>query len=167
MGEREPQSDVRTGAEMPPLDPGTTAWLLAVPCMLLAAMSAYALGPPLGHVLFPPRDLSAFWSPSIVLAESTELARYLILLSGPLLLTIALIASMRRRPTLRAGTAAIGGGLVQSLFAALLAACMISQYHLAYGAPQFHQFFPRARFFVPRTLAVAAVLMVSGAVVAR
>ncbi|HEX4805963.1 MAG TPA: hypothetical protein VFU94_08685 [Conexibacter sp.] len=141
------------------IDAASAAWLAALPCALAVAAAIWVLGPPIGGLLRPAPGAFRFLPSSLpgTYDESTEHARYLIALAGPLLLAPATVWILRRPPPLsrtlvRWGVLASQVGLV-----ALLAACVVAQYRTRYGAiyTRVEGVSIRERYFNPATLACA------------
>jgi len=111
------------------IDPWLAAWLAAVPAAAIALLAALLLGPSLGAVLLPtPR--AEFW-PAIgaisVAPEPTEQARYLILLTAPLLLAAFTLLLARRAPASLAQAAPAAVPLVELAAAAFVVVCFVVQ----------------------------------------
>ncbi len=117
---------VRSGAAR--IDPGDAVWLAAVPAALVAVLIVVVLGPPLGGLLFPPSSLS-FWASvqGIVIPEPTEQARFLLVLSGPLLLTGLTILLVRRPPRMDADVAGNVAAAIQVGALLFVAGCFVAQ----------------------------------------
>jgi hypothetical protein len=76
--------------------PAELAWLATIPCAVLVTAAIVVLGPPLGDALLAPRGMAFLPSAQqAVLPEPTEHARYLISLSGPVLLAGIVLARAR------------------------------------------------------------------------
>lgn len=112
-----------------PLEPGEAAWIAALPVAVVVVLLAVLLGPPLGELL-QPSGAADFWTEvmTAVQPEPTERARYLLLLSGPLLLGAATIALARSR--LRLGDAEIGQLVLGAQVVAALGVvmCFVAQW---------------------------------------
>jgi hypothetical protein len=138
------------------------AWLCAIPCTVVVALAALVLGPPLGRLLAADPAKYTFF-PEFARAvhpESTEQARFLIALSLPVLMTLAIAASPRwlPRPLPRWSALAIVG--VQLALVALVVACYVAQTRFVYGeiyTAGAGELPFKARFFTPATLVVAAL----------
>ena len=75
----------------------TAAWLSAIPCAGLVALAAWLLGPPLGELMSAGASGYTF-TPEyvrVVRPEPTEHARYLIALTLPLAISLAVCMSPR------------------------------------------------------------------------
>ena len=116
------------------LSAGESTWLAALPCALLVLLAIVVLGPPLGDLVFQAPPDGRFWSmymrAGVVRPEPTEHARFLIALTGPLLLSGATLVLAgppwcpRRRcrsPPPRDGRAAAGPGFFFFFFRLLVA----------------------------------------------
>jgi hypothetical protein len=138
------------------LRPGEVAWIAAPPCALTILAAIVVLGPPLGHAFLAPGSES-LWpreAPYVFGApDSVKHARYLIALVGPALLAAAMLASARRRVTLREPAIRALVATSQALLVAFVLAAVVGQYRL--GLPVGGPAWPI--FSVP-TLIVAAVL---------
>jgi hypothetical protein len=166
----------RVGAKPAPreaagLSPSDAAWLVLVPSVLLTVGIVYLLGPALGRVIYPAHNPYTYWAEftATIRPEPDEQARYLLLLTGPLLLSAfgALLAIRGPRLSPRAVRGAVL--LSQALLAAFVAFCMVIQLRYSYGylysfrrGVSFHR-----EYFTPRTLAVAAALAAAFVALAR
>ena len=133
------------------------AWLAFVPAAIVTSLALVLLGPPLGHLLFPDPHL-AFWPERRVLVhpEATELARYVVALSAPLVLIALTALWLRRRPRgadPRLARAAELTGL------ALLIGCFVAQWTYVYHDQPESSIV--IRYFDARTLLVAAAIAVA------
>jgi hypothetical protein len=136
------------------IDPGTAAWLVAIPCAVVVVGAVLALGPPLADLLFPARPPFTFLSHTGVAPEPVEQSRYLIALTAPLLLALGTVAVVRR-----------GGGrgmapvaaLAQLLAIVVLVACLVGQHRRVF----------QHVYFTASTWAVAAALAALLLIVAR
>jgi hypothetical protein len=160
-----PARPARRDAHAAAADTASIAWLLALPCALVAALAVLVLGPPLGRLLHSGANPYRFWRELswAVIPEPTEQGRFLLALGAPLLLAGATIAAVRRgwRPPPRA--LAVGVPLAQALGAALAAACVIAQFRLRFEVPIYPQGVVHTwRYFTPATY-VAALLLAGGA----
>jgi hypothetical protein len=113
------------------------AWVLALPCAVVATALVVLLGPPLSHVLYP-RPLPFTYLPNVIQhPEPVEGTRYVLSLSAPVLLVASIVLTARRR--LAPGRAtALGAQAAQLLGVGLVAACVVKQreagWELAYFA---------------------------------
>jgi hypothetical protein len=159
------------------VDAGAAAWLLALPCALLAALAIALLGPPLGRLLHAGAPSYTLWRDVrwAAIPEPTEQARYLLALGAPLLLALAMVGVVRRGVRLAPRAVALGVPAVQALGLALVAICVVVQERRRYEVPYYEAtVVHRWRYFTPPTLAAAVALAVgallalrSGAVRAR
>jgi len=118
------------------------------------------LGPPLGRALLAPPAASGIWErfvvEGLVRPEPTEHARYLVALSGPLLVCGAVLALRGR--VVRGTTATALTGAAKALLVAFVVACLVYQYvHVGE--------FGRAAYFTLPTLLVALAFAAAAAVV--
>src|SRR5690242_1816614 len=101
-----PARPARRDAQAAVADTGSIAWLLALPCALVAALAILALGPPLGRLLHSGGNPYRFWREVswAVIPEPTEQGRFLLALGAPLLLAGTTMGAVRRgwRPPARA-----------------------------------------------------------------
>jgi len=146
-------------------DTASIAWLLALPCALVAALAILVLGPPLGRLLHSGGNPYRFWRELswAVIPEPTEQGRFLLALGAPLLLAGTTMGAVRRgwRPSPRA--LAIGVPLAQALGVALVVACAIVQLGLRFEVPIYPQgVVHKWRYFTPATY-VAAAAFAAGA----
>ncbi|HEV7774083.1 MAG TPA: hypothetical protein VGO48_12440 [Conexibacter sp.] len=87
------------------LAPTEVAWIVAVPCALVALAAILALGPALGHALFRPVPAGdGLWPPGWRGAEGkpepVELGRYLVAAAAPPLAAVLVLVLARRQPML-------------------------------------------------------------------
>lgn len=160
-----PARPARRDAHAAVADTASIAWLLALPCALVAALAILVLGPPLGRLLHSGGNPYRFWRELswAVIPEPTEQGRFLVALGAPLLLAGATIAAVRRgwRPSAQA--LAVGVPLAQALGIALVVACAIAQFGLHFEVPIYPQgVVHKWRYFTPATY-VAALLFAGGA----
>lgn len=136
-----------------------SAWLCAIPCAAIAAVIAYALGPPLGR-LAPASDAYTFLPFIAVRPEPTELARYAIVVFAPLLLALMTASAPRWLPRTTASAASRGLVVSQVALVAVVVASIAAQYRFRFGAEYtFGQLDPFSRrYFTPATLVVALLL---------
>jgi hypothetical protein len=136
------------------------AWLSAIPAAGLVALAAWLLGPPLGDLTSPAGGYT--FTPEfakVVRPEPTEHARYLIALTLPLAISLAVCFSPRWLSRIPPRTAREGAVAVQALLAAIVAACYGAQDRLTFGAvyTQGHGTIQMS-YFTPATLLAAAGL---------
>ena len=124
---------------------------MLVPCAAITAVVALLLGPSLGSLLFPPRDDLTFFPDAGTVPKPTEQARYLIALAGAVLLVIAIVAAVRRRPLLGPRATAVAVAAAQLATVGLLIAAAIGQRRASFTTA----------YFNARTLVIAAVLAVA------
>ncbi|HEU4703799.1 MAG TPA: hypothetical protein VFS37_15065, partial [Conexibacter sp.] len=152
------------------VDAATAAWLCALPVAATVAASILLLGPVVGGPLRPSASFTFLpQSEGAVYDESTEHARYLIALTGPLLLALATWWAVRRRVALPPRVASIGTTLAQLALAAVLVACVVYQYGITYG-PVYTRtvgVVTTDRYFNPATLVVAGAVAVALLLAAR
>jgi hypothetical protein len=151
----------RSAAADPYLTASTAAWLCAIPCAALVLLAMLVLGPWVGGVLGDGRGDFRFLPiyRLFVLPEPTEQGRFLLALSAPIVLSLATVAVMRRRPRLplQVQTAGVAAGQLTTIV--LLAACVIGQYDVRYGETYLHAPVTIGwRYFTPTTLAAAAAI---------
>ncbi|HEV7773071.1 MAG TPA: hypothetical protein VGO48_07300 [Conexibacter sp.] len=143
-------------------DAATAAWLCAIPCAAIVATAILLLGPPLGDLLGRSRADFTFFPSSAAGAydESTEHARYLIALAGPILLALTTRWVYRRQPPLPPRVVELAAPIGQLAFVVLLIACFVAQYRLHYGATYTRVVGVaiRERYFNPATLVAAAAI---------
>ena len=150
------------------VDAGAAAWLIALPCALLAALAIALLGPPLGRLLHAGAPSYTLWHDVrwAAIPEPTEQARYLLALGAPLLFSLATIGVVRRGLRLGPRVVALGVPAVQALGLALAAICVVVQERRHYEVPYYQAtVVHRWRYFTPPTLAVALALAL-GAILA-
>ncbi|HEV7773196.1 MAG TPA: hypothetical protein VGO48_07940 [Conexibacter sp.] len=152
-----PRSDV-LGARPRTLRAGELAWIGLLPCAALLLAAIVVLGPPLGKLAFPHSGLT-FW-PSAAgrpSPEPTEQARFLLALTGPLLLTGFVALGLRRRWHVRSAPIAGVVTAVQVAALAFVVLCGVVQYrhvfHLAAWTTS-----ERTVYFKPATLVAAAAI---------
>ncbi len=105
----------------------TTAWLIALPCMAIAAAVALLLGPPLSHVLYPARLPFTFLPNVVRHPEPLEGTRYVLALLAPVLLAAGIVLAWRRPPRRSPRSTRAAAVIVQALGAALVVACLVKQ----------------------------------------
>lgn len=137
---------------------GELAWIGLLPCAVLLVAVIVVLGPPLGRALLPHGGLT--FLPSVAdrpQPEPTEQARFLLALTGPLLLTGFVAAGLRRRWTAQSGT--IAGLVIAAQVAALgfVVICLIVQYRHVFELAAWTTS-KRTVYFKPATLVVAGVI---------
>lgn len=139
------------------LTPAETAWIALLPCALAGLLAILVLGPPLGHLLFPPPGAEGLWPPgweeSQGRPEPVKQARYLLAVAAPLLLAGTVLVRARRGPALRPGAIRALTVASQGLLLAFVAFAVLGQY----GALPGQRRLPHV--FGPGTLAVAAALV--------
>jgi hypothetical protein len=139
------------------LAPGELAWVALLPCALAGLIAILALGPPLGHLLFPAPGANGLWPPgweeSQGHPEPVKQARYLLAVLAPLLLAGLVLRGTRRAPALRPATIRIATWTGQALAGAFVALALLGQYDALPG--QRHL----PHLFGPATLAAAAALV--------
>ena len=147
------------------------AWLVVLPCALLLLAAIVVLGPPLGRALLAPPGGTTIWhqydNAQIVRPEPTEHARYLIALTGPLLVaaaTLALAGRHVRGDVARAATAA-----AHVVLLAFVVACITAQQLHLYGKGFVvgHEAPRRMVVLSIATLVVAVLLALLGACLLR
>lgn len=135
------------------------AWIVLLPCAAILLVAIVVLGPPLGRIALRPSGLT-FW-PSVIQQgglrpEPTEQARYLIALTGPLLLSGAIAFGARRARPLRPEVLSrlvLGS---QALALGFVVVCVLVQDRHVFqlpGAEGTHTF-----YFTAATLAAAAAI---------
>jgi hypothetical protein len=152
----------RSGRATP--TPAELAWIAALPCALIALAAILALGPPLGHLLFPrPSAADALWPPHWEESQGhpvpTKQARYILAALAPLLLGAAIVAGARRAPQLGPAAIRVLVRASQLALLAFVALALLGQY----GVVLSHRKVPHV--FGYGALATAAVL-VAGALLA-
>jgi hypothetical protein len=119
----------------PLADPGDAAWLCALPCALVAVAAIALLGPALGRILYPSQDSVTYlaaWVPYLK-PEHAEQARFLLSLGVPILLALATVLALRRRPVLSRGLVAVAVPAAQLLMALVVVAAVVAQRGLRFG----------------------------------
>ncbi len=138
------------------IEPAHAAWLAAAPCGLLTALAIVWLARPLATLQPQAADAAAFWPGEPLLPEPLEHARYLIALTGPLLLAGIVLATTRRPLRLRRAMVQAMTWISAVALFAFLGLCLLAQHSVLLRAHV-----PPAlptRFFDVRTLVVAALL---------
>ncbi len=133
-------------------------------------MGILLLGPPLGRALHAGQGSYRFFPDyqEIVHPEPTEQGRFLIAAAAPLLLSLTIIAVVRRKRRLRQRLAAIATVVTQIALVGLLAACIVGQYRTRYGSEYVTIDTTIGwRYFTPATLATGAFLALLILVVLR
>ncbi len=135
-------------------EPRTTseaAWLTAIPCALVVLAAILLLTPPLSRVLYPSTPPLKLLPDDYykLRPEPEEGTRYLLALTGPVLLMLATLLVSRLRPPrlserLRSGIV-LGA---QGLLIGVLVACFVGM----------HEAHWKNVYFTPRTLVVAALV---------
>ncbi|HEX7290134.1 MAG TPA: hypothetical protein VF250_03315, partial [Conexibacter sp.] len=137
------------GARKAELTAAGAAWIAAIPCALLTYAAVVAVGPWLGNRLFPAHPTFRFLggqpNPR---ANAEEVGPFVVSLAGPLLLALAIVALLRRRPALPRGALIAAVVLTQAALAAAIAVCIAGQRRPQFGFD----------YFSTRTLAVSALL---------
>jgi hypothetical protein len=146
--------------------PAELAWIVALPCALVGLAAIVALGPALGHVLFPrPSAAQALWPPHWEESQGhpipTKQARYVLAVLAALALAGVVLVAARRRP--RLSPAAIRAAVAASQLAllALVVLAFLGQYRVVLADR------PVPRIFGPVTLAAAAALVAGGLLALR
>ena len=129
-------------------DAATAAWLAAIPCALLTYVLVVALGPWLGDRLRPATPTFHYFGAVHPRASADEIGGFVASLSGPILLSLAVVAIVRRRPALPRAIVAGVVALAQALLALAVVACFAGQRRPAFGGS----------YFSLRTLGVAVVI---------
>lgn len=130
------------------------AAIAIVPCAALTLLVGVLLGPPLGDLFFPAGPASEFWPGALRRPEPTEHARYVIALTGPLLLcAVVAVAAPRVRAVPRWSAAATAVEVLMLVFIGFL---FVAQRTLTYRSGIFVLYPPRMYFTWP-TVAVAAI----------
>lgn len=138
------------------VDAATAAWLCALPVAALVAVSILLLGPPLGGLLNLHASFT-FLPQAIVYDESTEQARYLIALLGPVLLALATWLAVKRGVTLSPGAIDLGPAIAQLALVGLLVVSVVVQHRIRYATVYTGIPFPIGEpYFTLTTLAAAA-----------
>jgi len=145
------------------------AWIGLLPCALLVAGIVYLFGPPLGRLLLP-ADAVRFW-PAIEVElgpgpERTEYARFLLALTGPLLLTAFIAVGARRARPLQPAAIARLTAASKWLALAFVVTCVVVQRTYDFGA-----WVPKSRhvvyFTIPTLVVAAAIAALLAAALAR
>jgi hypothetical protein len=146
------------------LDGVTAAWLIAVPLALLAAPLISLLAMPVGKLVYPYIDPATLlpWVRHFFRPEPREQGLYMLSLAVPVALSGAILLLSGRVVALPARLLAVLVRIARAAFVALLAACVVAQYHLRY---EWQQGPGRHRYFTPTTLVVGALLAVALAAV--
>jgi hypothetical protein len=108
------------------VEPATAAWLLALPCAGIAIALLVLLGRPVSTVLYPPASSIKVLLGVPARPEPVEDTRYLLALSGPLLLAAGLVG-VAPRLRLTPGVRRAGLVLAQALGAGVVLACLVKQ----------------------------------------
>jgi len=152
-------------AAVRPLSAGEIAWLGALPCALLTLALIVALGPLVGDALLPRSSVRFFEASLRQLApEPHEQGRFLVALTGPLLLAGITVVLARRPPRLRAAlvTPLVWGA--QLALVAFAVACVVVQRGLVFAYPGYQpttqQYFTNATYLVALVGAGAIVALV-------
>ncbi len=132
--------------------------------MAIVAALAALLGPPLGELLTADPGANTFFPQfaQFVRPEGTEQARYLVALSLPLLIALAIVLSPRWLPQPAPRWTGLAVTAVQALLAGLLVACYVAQVNRTFGtayttgAPGEPPF--GVRYFTTPTLIAAALV---------
>ncbi|HEX7291370.1 MAG TPA: hypothetical protein VF250_09615 [Conexibacter sp.] len=154
----EPRVEAAGGARPRALDAGELAWLGLLPCAVLVVAAIVLLGPPLGRLVLPRSGLT-FWPSNADLPspEPTEQARFLLALTGPLLLTGFVALGLRGRWALAPAASAALTRAAQLAALAFVVVCHVVQVRHVFRLAVFTAS-ERAVYFTPSTLAAAAVL---------
>ncbi|HEX7290572.1 MAG TPA: hypothetical protein VF250_05515 [Conexibacter sp.] len=125
---RPERTDGAPGAR--PLDTATAAWLAVAPTAALTLLALLLLGPPLGALLLP-EPHARFW-PFLAgeRPEPTEMGRFLVALTAPLVLS-ALVVLLVRRPRLAPARPARIARAVEAGAVLLVVGCFVAQRLLA------------------------------------
>ncbi|MDW5596159.1 hypothetical protein VSS74_17560 [Conexibacter stalactiti] len=155
----------RATAKVRPLEPAEAAWLAIVPTAVVVTLLIYLIGPPLGAVIYP-EGTAHFWLSiqESIRPEPTEQARFLLSLTGPLILTaltIRLQSLPERRPT--------WAGLLTDLVpvAQIVALVLVAYFFVMQRVQSFGEMYtsaataPQTVYFTNRTLLVAALIVVA------
>lgn len=139
------------------LEPSAAAWIALAPTLLLVVAAIVVAGPALGHLLFPARGLHTwhFVGDEAPRPERTEHARFLIALTGPLVLSAltVLLAGRAGRLTPRAARRLVLS--TQLLATAFVVACWVAQRRYTF---HFVASKPHVVYFTAPTLAAAAAI---------
>jgi hypothetical protein len=140
----------------------TAAWLCAIPCAAVVAITMLVLGPPLGTLLTPSPGPYTFFREVlwVIHPEPTEQARYLIALGAPLLISVAVAVMTRSQPRISCRVADVAVIGTQLALVLVVVASLVIQYRLRLGFIYTRGFeaTTRVRYFTPETLTVAALL---------
>ncbi|MGN6189496.1 MAG: hypothetical protein ACTHOE_11390 [Conexibacter sp.] len=144
-------------------DAATAAWLCAIPCAAVVVLAILVLGPPLGTLLFVPPPGSYRFIPEVmpilIHPEPTEEARFLIALTAPVLVTLAIALSPRWQPRLPARLADAGVATTQAALVAVVVGSLVAQRRFLFGAVYTDGERPfRMSYFTTPTLLVAGAL---------
>jgi len=158
-------ADRPTDTPVAAFDPRLAAWLAAVPAAGIAVFAAIVFGPALGRLLLPTPH-AEFW-PAIAATsvdpEPTEQARYLILLSAPMLLAAFTLALVRRAPARAVRAAPAVAPLVELAAVALVVVCFVVQATaIAQDSPD-----PEPYFNLPSIVVAASIAAAIAAVAGR
>jgi hypothetical protein len=166
MGVAVVERRARDRARIRSLTPSELVWLGVVPAALLTLLAIALVGPEVGRALLAPSGERIFPGVS-VLPEPVEQGRFLVALTGPLLL-IAFVAAtegrLRAHPTTTRALVAAG----QVATVAFLTACVLAQQGAIPGAV-LEPWSPPNRYFTPASWATAAAcaLLLVAAIRAR
>jgi hypothetical protein len=144
------------------------AWIALLPCAALVVLAILLLGPPLGQIMFPRSDVAFLPSVAQELAprpEPTEQARFLLALTGPLLLTACVVLGVRHAKPLAPTTIARLVGASQLVALVFVAVCFVVQHRYRFTrldvpVPSLHTW-----YFSLATLASAGAIAVAIAAV--
>ncbi|HZV73974.1 MAG TPA: hypothetical protein VFF79_09695 [Conexibacter sp.] len=142
-------------------DAATAAWVCAIPCAAIAVAAILLLGPPLGRLLFPAHSPYTFLAGSGPPApEPTKQARYLLALCAPLLGALATASAPRWLGRVAARATVLAVVATQLALVGVVVASIVAQYRLRFGVVYTLGREPTLtlHYFVPATLAVAALL---------
>jgi hypothetical protein len=130
-------------------DAATAAWLTALPSALVTYLVVVTVGPWLGERLLPASPTVTFLNPGFdTRADAHEIGQYLLALAGPILLSLAIVAFVRRKPLLPRLLVTGIVVLAQAVLILTIVACFTGQ-----RRPQFGYV-----YFSDRTLAVSACI---------
>lgn len=154
------------GSRPASLDAAKAAWLAAAPTALLVVLAMLLLGPTLGSLL-PSSDGVRFWSdmaPQILRPEPTEQARFLLLITAPLVLLALTILLVRRPPRVATSAGATLAAATELLAVAVLVGCFVSQRTYAFSVEYVARGPHVVYFTIPTLVAAAAIaaLLVAG-----
>jgi hypothetical protein len=147
-----------------PLTPAALAWIALPPCGALAVAAIVLLGPPLGHLLFPPGSDAlwpAGWWEATGHAEPTKHARYLLAMLAPILLAAVVLIGSRRGAVLPPRIARALSLTNQAAVVACVVALLLRQ-NVLYNINQ-----PAPPVFGLVSAIVAAALVLIGVVALR